>query len=161
MQIYFQGIPEVHIESVNYTVKYGQRVTLNCTVVSSPHPSEVFWEKKGQFNDGITIIRHGESETSGSTTSIPSLTIHTSRINDRGHYMCVAKNIVGTGLSQETILEVVGGKGKSNNADKISVRLHRLFSMWLKFSEDKRVSIDNCKIRYYCVLLLLRFFILD
>lgn len=86
---------------------------MNCTVVSSPYHSEVYWEKTGPFNDhGKTIIRQGESGTSGSTNNIPSLTINTTRIADRGHYICVAKNKVGTGLSHETILEVLGGKEK-------------------------------------------------
>lgn len=107
-----KGVPEVFIGSVIYTVKYGQGVILNCTVVSSPPHSEVFWEKKRTLNDGITIIRQGESGTSGSTTSIPALTIKATRTTDPGHYYCGAKNMVGTGLSQETVLKVIGGKVK-------------------------------------------------
>lgn len=106
---FFKGVPEVYIGSVNYTVRYGQGVTLNCTVVSSPPHTEVFWEKKRQLNNGITIIRQGESGTSGSTNNMPALTINATRTTDPGHYFCAAKNMVGIGLSQETVLNVIGG----------------------------------------------------
>lgn len=111
--IYCKGIPGVHIESVIYTVNYGKRVTLNCTVISSPPHLEVYWVKNSTFYNGINIIRHGEFGTSGSTTNNPSLTINTARTSDRGNYTCVAKNLIGTGSSHPTILEVKGGKTKS------------------------------------------------
>lgn len=87
---------------------------MKCTVVSSPPNLEVYWEKKSKSSNGQTIIRNGESGTSGSTTNILSLTINTARISDEGNYICVAKNMDGTGKSSKTVLNVRGGKTNEN-----------------------------------------------
>ncbi|XP_071172629.1 cell adhesion molecule DSCAML1-like isoform X2 [Mytilus edulis] len=102
------GIPEVHIGSTRYTAKYGHKVTLNCTVVKATPPHfEVYWIL--ETYKGKTIIRHGESGTSGSTTNNPSLTINSTTTTDPGKYTCVAVNAVGKGSSQVTVLNVIGG----------------------------------------------------
>lgn len=85
----------------------------------------MYWEKKSKFSNGETIIRNGESGTSGSTTNIPSLTINTARISDEGNYVCVAKNMAGTGKSSETVLNVRGGK-KNENISTSQIR-NKLF----------------------------------
>lgn len=106
----FKGLPEVKIGSFIYTADYGETVTLDCTIVSSPPHFEVYWIKKSNFYDGIIIIRPGESEEiSGGTTNMPSLTINIARTSDIGRYVCAVKNLVGTGLSHETELRVKGG----------------------------------------------------
>ncbi|CAC5381762.1 unnamed protein product [Mytilus coruscus] len=76
-------------------------------VKANPPHFEVYWIQ--ETYKGKTIIRHGDSGTSGSTTNNPSLTINTTTTTDPGQYTCVAVNVVGNGSSQVTVLNVIGG----------------------------------------------------
>ena len=92
-----------------YNGNYGQSVQLVCTVSGSPAATEVYWVK---VSNGVsTTIRSSNMDTSkysGVTLSDPSLTVLNVNEADAAVYTCYATNLVGTGQSQQTQLNVIG-----------------------------------------------------
>jgi len=89
----------------NYTVNYGESITLECTVESNPEHTSVRWYK---ISDGDIIFRGKKYD--GSTVAIPSLTINNVEESDAGSYVCTATNAHGLGESTQINLVVNGGR---------------------------------------------------
>jgi hypothetical protein len=77
-------IPSVQILQPQYSVNFGDSVTLEC------------------------VVNFGLNKYSGSTVNTPSLTVNSAEISDEGNYICTATNSIGTGQSSQTFLDVVG-----------------------------------------------------
>jgi hypothetical protein len=103
-------VPTVQVQQPSYSVTTGNSVTLVCTVSSSLPITSVQWQRN--VNGGITTINSNTNTNkySGSTTTIPSLTIFNAASSDVGTYTCFASNNVGTGQSTTTTLSVTGSK---------------------------------------------------
>ncbi|XP_063428599.1 hemicentin-1-like isoform X2 [Mytilus trossulus] len=95
--------PVVTITQPSYSVNFGGTITITCTISADPAHNTVYWQKVG-VSQSVTI---GNRYT-GSTVSIPSLTISNALHSDEGFYVCYATNSVGTGNSQQTFLDVQG-----------------------------------------------------
>lgn len=106
--LYFlTGIPVVQIPQPSYTVNLAQTITITCTVTANPTHTSVQWQRT---QNGVTTnIGVGSGKYSGGTVNSPSLSINNADLNDIGQYVCSATNIVGTGTSTATTLNVVGG----------------------------------------------------
>ncbi|VDI07820.1 Hypothetical predicted protein [Mytilus galloprovincialis] len=94
--------PIVTVQVSSYVCIEGNAVTLGCTVYPRLPENIVFWKK-------LIIDGHLENITSphsGSTATVPSLTILNATIDDMGFYICFASNSVGTGQSNMTYLIV-------------------------------------------------------
>ena len=104
----FSDKPIVKIGQSSYSVNYGNQVTLTCTVTAQPLHTIVYWRKiqGGQQ----TTIDMTLSKYSGSTVTSPSLTITNADMTDETFYICYAQNVVGTGQSSQTYLDVLGSK---------------------------------------------------
>ena len=87
----------------------GRGITIHCTVTGTPTQTNVFWRK---VVNGVqtNVDINGNGRYSGGTIAAPSLTITNTQNTDEGTYVCYATNIVGTSNSQNTFLEVTGGK---------------------------------------------------
>ena len=59
------------------------------------------------MNGVYTTVTFGH-RYSGSTVNTPSLTITNADQSDRGFYVCCASNCIGTGVSQQTFIDVQG-----------------------------------------------------
>jgi hypothetical protein len=106
----FSDPPIVTIEKSSYSVNYGNTVTLTCTVTSTPLHTSVYWRKiQGGQRVNVDMT---SSKYSGSTVNTPSLTISDTDNNDETFYICYASNIIGTGQSSQTYLDVLGSKWK-------------------------------------------------
>ncbi|VDI02517.1 hemicentin, partial [Mytilus galloprovincialis] len=99
-------IPVVIISSNIYSVLLGGTVTLQCTVSSNPVHTSVTWQRI--VNGVLNTVTVDGSRIIGSSVSTPSLTISNAASGDEGNYICTATNIVGTGTSQQTFLDVAG-----------------------------------------------------
>ncbi|XP_052058072.1 hemicentin-1-like isoform X3 [Mytilus californianus] len=100
------SIPVVQIQQSSYSVNLAQTVTLVCTVTANPTHTTVQWQRT---QNGVTTnIGVGSGKYSGGTVNSPSLSINNADLNDIGQYVCSATNIVGTGSSTATTLNVVG-----------------------------------------------------
>ncbi|XP_060079143.1 hemicentin-1-like [Ylistrum balloti] len=100
------SLPVVTVAQPNYSVIIGNAVTLVCTINASPAASTVSWRRLvGGVSTGISI---GSSKYSGSVIGNPSLTINDAQNSDEGFYICQATNVVGTGESSNTYLDVTG-----------------------------------------------------
>lgn len=108
IQYSITGIPTVNILSPSYSILYGNRITIECTINSNPPHTIVVWQKI--VNGVPNILNLGNSaKYSGGTINTPSLTILNTVTEDSGTYRCTATNVVGTGSSQGTTLTVTGG----------------------------------------------------
>lgn len=69
-------------------------------------------EWKRDIGGTVTIIgpNTNTNKYTGSTVSIPSLTILAAELADTGRYTCTATNSVGTGESTATTLTVMGSR---------------------------------------------------
>ncbi|CAG2253540.1 HMCN [Mytilus edulis] len=100
------SIPVVQIPQPSYTVNLAQTITITCTVTANPTHTSVQWQRT---QNGVTTnIGVGSGKYSGGTVNSPSLSINNADLNDIGQYVCSATNIVGTGTSTATTLNVVG-----------------------------------------------------
>ena len=108
LHISFTDIPTVTVSQTQYSANFGGSVTLGCTVTASPTETNVYWRRI--VNGQQTSIDLTSGRFSGSTVGSPSLTISGLTLSDEGYYQCFAQNSVGTGNSQQTLLDVVGGK---------------------------------------------------
>ena len=95
------------IPEPQYTVTVGNTITMVCDIDANPAHTVVTWSKI--VNGQPTQVTTG-SRITGSTVSIPSLTISNAGNTDNGYYVCSATNSVGTGQSAQTYLNVVGSK---------------------------------------------------
>ncbi|XP_071154210.1 aggrecan core protein-like isoform X1 [Mytilus edulis] len=98
------NVPAVTISKSAYTVKPGGSVTLNCIVSSTTNIEKVYWQRT--VNNDVTVIQTNKFKYSGSTPSIPSLTINNAGLRDAGKYQCFAENEAGTEQSGFTIVTV-------------------------------------------------------
>ncbi|VDI64014.1 hemicentin [Mytilus galloprovincialis] len=100
--------PNVVVTLPNYSVDFGQQVTLGCTVTANPAHTSVYWTKnKNGIVTNINVANSG-GKYSGSTVGSPSLTITNSNLDDQASYICNAQNSVGLGSSSSTVLTVSG-----------------------------------------------------
>ncbi|XP_071166138.1 hemicentin-1-like [Mytilus edulis] len=102
------GVPTVTIGGSNFQVQVGNSITIGCTVTANPAVTSVYWTR--DINGQSTIIgpSSNPSKYGGSTTVTPSLTILNADISDAGNYQCFAINNIGTGSSQQALLDVQG-----------------------------------------------------
>lgn len=99
--------PHVTIEEQFYHVSYGDKVTINCSVVADPLQTLVYWN---QNNSGVVRrLYEGLAGTHGMTVDNPSLIINFASMKDNGIYTCCAVNTIGTGYSEDIKLIVNGG----------------------------------------------------
>lgn len=103
----FIGLPNVQIPQPSYSANYDQTATIPCTVIATPGITNVQWIKL--VNGQEQNIDMTQAKYSGATTNNPSLTIANANLNDEAVYICTATNSVGTGRSQQSYLDVVGG----------------------------------------------------
>ena len=113
------AIPTVNIQQSIYTVNLGGTITLACIVTATPSATSVSWTRI--VNGITTTVSMASSKYSGSTVSVPSLTIFSSELSDEGSYSCRATNSLGTGQSGSTYLDVIGSELFSPCPD-ISIR---------------------------------------
>ena len=105
----YTDLPTATILSNTYSVIVGGSVTLQCTVSGNPAITSVQWSRtvNGQ-QQSITI--GGNSRYSGGSVNSPSLVIANAANADEGYYTCSATNVVGTGTSQQTFLDITGSR---------------------------------------------------
>ena len=99
-------IPSVQVLQPQYSVNFGDSVTLECVVSGNPTHTSVSWLRV--INGQTSSVNFGLNKYSGSTVNTPSLTVNSAEISDEGNYICTATNSIGTGQSSQTFLDVVG-----------------------------------------------------
>ncbi|XP_052103233.1 hemicentin-1-like [Mytilus californianus] len=154
-------ISVVTISSNIYSVLIGGTVTLQCTVSSNPAHTSVTWQRI--VNGVLTTVIVDGSRIIGSTVSTPSLTISNAVSVDEGNYICTATNIVGTGTSQQTFLDVTGNIPTVTVAqNQYSANYGQTVTMvctvqanptetsvyWRKLVNGQMTSIDMNNVRY-------------
>ncbi|XP_071150175.1 hemicentin-1-like [Mytilus edulis] len=103
-----EGLLTVTIEQPSYSVNPGSTVTLQCLVNSTVTIRSVYWELHlGSARSKIKFSTD-PNRYSGSTTTIPSLTIISATHRDVGYYFCFASNDYRTVHSSSTILSIAG-----------------------------------------------------
>ncbi|VDI54451.1 hemicentin [Mytilus galloprovincialis] len=102
--------PTVRISQTTYTVNIGNTVTIDCSVISNPTHTTVYWTRQTSGNTEETITIGGSLSTKygGGSVVSPSLIIYNSDNSDQGTYICHATNLVGTGQSSQAFLNIVG-----------------------------------------------------
>lgn len=105
-----KGLLTVTIEQPSYSVPPDSSVTLQCLVNSTVAIRSVYWER--YLGSARSRIRFSTdpNKYSGSTTTIPSLTIISVSQLDIGYYRCFASNDYRTVHSSSTILSFFGSK---------------------------------------------------
>lgn len=103
-------IPYVRIQQSQYTVNYGDQVTLGCVVTADPTHTRVYWQKikNNQVTTIDSAVITNNARYSGSTVGTPSLTISNVNLDDAAFYICFAENTVGVGQSSQTTVVVSG-----------------------------------------------------
>ncbi|XP_071150580.1 hemicentin-1-like [Mytilus edulis] len=100
------GVPNVTLSNLAYAIAYGNYITLECTIVSTPYHNDVYWQ---HISNGTTRnITSPSPSVYGASVAVPSLTIRRVTTKDSGQYICFAVNNVGTGQSEPTTLTVLG-----------------------------------------------------
>ncbi|XP_052080328.1 hemicentin-1-like isoform X4 [Mytilus californianus] len=99
-------IPIVTITNAVYNRTYGDNVTLECKIDSSPNHSHVYWQHI--YNETVFNVTSDSPFVYGATVTNPSLTLLQLSSEESGHYICFAVNIVGTGKSEPTTLTILG-----------------------------------------------------
>lgn len=100
----------MRVLSNSYSVLLGQTATLECTIVANPSATVVQWFKIE--NQQQQLIDTSDSRYNTPTVSNPNLQISGAVGADDGYYVCTATNIVGTGQSAQTYLDVTGSMFK-------------------------------------------------
>ena len=103
----FPDIPVVTVQENVYSVNIGSSINLVCNVQANPSHTSVTWRK---IINGVTTTVTISGRFSGATVNSPTLTITNAILDDEGYYICFAMNIVGTGQSSQTCLDVIGSK---------------------------------------------------
>ncbi|CAC5377795.1 HMCN [Mytilus coruscus] len=141
------GIPTVTVVQNQYSVNYRQTVTMICTVQANPMVTSVNWSKI--VNGNATSINMNNVRYSGSTVGSPSLTITALELSDKGHYQCSAENSVGTGYSQQTYLDVIGGPPEiSIQSNRYTVLLGQTVTLVCTISANPNAT----SVRWYKVI---------
>ncbi|XP_069133959.1 serine-rich adhesin for platelets-like isoform X33 [Argopecten irradians] len=100
------SLPVVTVAQANYNVITGGTITLVCTINASPAATTMAWRRLvGGASEPINI---DNSKYTGGAINNPSLTITNAQNSDEGFYICQATNVVGTGESTNTYLDVTG-----------------------------------------------------
>ncbi|CAC5403637.1 HMCN [Mytilus coruscus] len=99
-------VPIVFVGDRNYSIGYGDEITLFCNITSDPPANNVYWEKV--VHGTKNILNNWTVGIQGVSVDTPSLTIMESTTADIGTYRCVAINDVGTGYSETILLDVFG-----------------------------------------------------
>ncbi|XP_052103566.1 hemicentin-1-like [Mytilus californianus] len=88
------GTPTVTIQQTSYIVNNGGSIMLICSVSSTTTVTSVTWQRI--VGSTVTTITSNTktNKYSGSTSSVPSLTIFNADSNDAGTYRCLASNNV-------------------------------------------------------------------
>lgn len=107
-------VPMVFVGVRNYSIGYGEEITLLCNISSDPPANNVYWEKV--VHGTKHILNNWTVGIQGVSVDTPSLTIMESTTADIGTYRCVAINDIGTGFSEFIKLDVIGGSSLSNIA---------------------------------------------
>ncbi|CAC5398269.1 unnamed protein product [Mytilus coruscus] len=101
-------VPVVTIRQSTYSTNIWNTITLACVVSANPAHTAVYWTRQINNGNTETLNPASFSKYSGSAVQSPSLTINNVDISDEGKYICHATNVVGTGQSSETFLDVIG-----------------------------------------------------
>ncbi|XP_076095861.1 basement membrane-specific heparan sulfate proteoglycan core protein-like [Mytilus galloprovincialis] len=99
------NIPVVTVQENVYSVNIGSSINLVCNIQANPSHTSVTWRK---IINGVTTTVTISGRFSGATVNSPTLTITNAILDDEGYYICFAMNIVGTGQSSQTFLDVIG-----------------------------------------------------
>ena len=104
------GRPSVTIPQATYTGIHSNQITLECNVTAQPTFYAITWKRI--LSDGSTTIidPSGSSKYTNGDPVTPSLTISDLSQSDEGNYYCEATNVVGTGTSSSTYLDVLGSE---------------------------------------------------
>lgn len=108
MFINVSDIPIVTVPTSAYTVNVDGSITLACQVTADPTHTQVYWQKVTGGNTQTITINGGKY--TGSSVTVPALTISNAQFADAGTYYCFARNSVGTGSSTQVVLAVSGSK---------------------------------------------------
>ncbi|CAC5397792.1 HMCN [Mytilus coruscus] len=100
--------PQVSIPQSEYSVTYGENITIPCTIVGAfPAPFRVTWFYTNRENQVSTVNVGDPTQYSGGTLNNPALTILNANNQDAGLYKCEAENQVDNAQSDETLLNVL------------------------------------------------------
>ncbi|XP_060584855.1 muscle M-line assembly protein unc-89-like isoform X3 [Ruditapes philippinarum] len=94
------GCPEVKATLKETSALEGEAILLNCTVVSSPAPTIVWYRGDNRLYDGVDGVRLEFNEETGDA----SLKIHPVSLKDAGEYKCVFENSLGTATTKGRLL---------------------------------------------------------
>ncbi|CAG2256290.1 HMCN [Mytilus edulis] len=157
------NIPTVTVYQTIYNVNYGNSAVLVCSVTANPVHTSVYWRK---IKNGVSTdiaIASSNSKYSGSTISNPSLQINNADLNDEANYVCFASNIVGTGQSSQTFLDVIGdiptvSVGQNQYSGSFGQTVTMVCTVqanpsetsvyWRKLVNGQMTSIDMNNVRY-------------
>ncbi|OWF41783.1 basement membrane-specific heparan sulfate proteoglycan core protein-like [Mizuhopecten yessoensis] len=90
-------IPTVTIFQTAFGAQVSTTITLGCTVTSAATVLSVYWRR--DMGSGFVDITIDGTHFSGSTITVPSLTLINADITDSGTYQCFATNAGGIGSS--------------------------------------------------------------
>jgi len=125
----FVDEPIISISSEQYTVQFGDNVTLLCDMTGVPAVTGVLWLRNDSGH--VEIINTSLINYSGASVSKPSLTILMARITDEGWYICTGTNLAGTATSEQMYLNVTASKclldKNKHRTYCLSVRRSRLY----------------------------------
>ncbi|XP_069133172.1 uncharacterized protein [Argopecten irradians] len=97
--------PDVTIAQTAFGAQVSTTITLGCTVTSDTTVTSVFWQR--DIGSGTETITVDGINFSGSTPTVPSVTIINSDTTDSGTYQCFATNADGTGSSATATVTIV------------------------------------------------------
>ncbi|XP_063437477.1 adhesion G protein-coupled receptor B1-like [Mytilus trossulus] len=99
LQQSYAQVPAVSLTQTSYSVNAGGQVTLACSVTSSSAVNQVFWQRNVNGFVSTITSNTNTNKYSGSSASVPGLTILNADGTDQGIYQCFASNAFGTGQS--------------------------------------------------------------